>query len=242
MLFFVERMMLVWYNTAMPNSAFQQPGYADLHSAFLASENKVENLERQLQASKARGYTPIISNSNPLPIESETATKIIAMEMLEHVDDPEAILKELVRVGKPGAQYLISVPAPKGEYVQKECAPAVHFEPPNHIHIFEHQQFEDMLVNAGLVIEERNSAGFFWVVWLCMYWAAMKAKGDIKPGATLDKIEPPYDPMLQHWAIAWHMLLQNPHGIEAKKALDEILHKSHAIIARKPDHLNNYEK
>ena len=42
----------------MSNGTDQQPNYADLHTAFLASENKVENLERQLAWFKKQMFGP----------------------------------------------------------------------------------------------------------------------------------------------------------------------------------------
>ena len=50
--------MSVWYNAAMPNRASQQQSYADLQTAFLASENKVESLERQLAWFKKQMFGP----------------------------------------------------------------------------------------------------------------------------------------------------------------------------------------
>ena len=102
------------------------------------------------------------SDSNPLPLADNTATKVICREVLEHVDDPMAVMKELVRVGTPDAQFLITVPDPVAEKIQKDIAPKSYWEKPNHIRIFEREEFAELLEEAGLQVEQRQSHGFYW--------------------------------------------------------------------------------
>ena len=61
---------------------------------------------------------------------SESIDKIICTEVIEHVDDPMVALRELMRVGKPGALYLLSVPGQRSEELIKSVAPAYWFESP----------------------------------------------------------------------------------------------------------------
>ena len=88
---------------------------------------------KRLANSRAKSLTPIVSDTNPLPLESGIATRVIASEVIEHVYDPVAFLKELFRVGKPGALYLPTVPDPVCEGMQKKLAPPIHFQKPNHV-------------------------------------------------------------------------------------------------------------
>src|SRR5262249_38230243 len=85
-----------------------------------AQKRRKDNLARKME-----GY---VTDSAPLPLRDDTATRIICMETLEHVDDPVQMMSELVRVGKPGARYLLTVPDPVGEHLQKHLAPASYFE------------------------------------------------------------------------------------------------------------------
>ena len=57
-----------------------------------------------LRTIRPDNVTAYVSDANPLPLEDATATRVICTEVLEHVDDPAQVLRELVRIGKPGAQ------------------------------------------------------------------------------------------------------------------------------------------
>ena len=83
---------------------------------------KVEALTEKANKSKARKAEGFVSDTMPLPIPDEYATKILSMEMLEHTSNPKAVLAELVRVGKSGAQYFITVPDSRSEMLQKPFA------------------------------------------------------------------------------------------------------------------------
>lgn len=194
---------------------------------------QVEKLAAKVAASPARGMQALVCDTDPLPLPDACASRIIAMEMLEHVDDPAQVLAELVRVGRPGALYLLTVPDPVGEGLQQQLAPPSHFQKPNHIHVFEREQFAAMVTAAGLEIERRHASGFFWSVWMCLYWAG-DAGANGADAATRDNIKPPYPPLLNQWADTWRQLISLPEGARIKQVLDSAMPKSQAIIARKP--------
>ena len=183
---------------------------------------KIAGVEHSLQGSPARALHALVTDANPLPLPDARVNKVIAMEVLEHVEDPVQFVRELVRVGRPGAQYLITVPDPLGENVQKELAPSAYFERPNHIRIFQRDEFEKLLVDAGLVVEQRAYYGFFWSVWWFFFWAC---KQDLSP---------PWHPLLQSWTNTWDQLLATPDGPRIKAAMDKAMPKSQLILARKP--------
>lgn len=183
---------------------------------------RVSAVERLLQGSPARALHPLVTDGNPLPLPDAHLDKIIAMEVLEHVDVPTDFMRELVRVGKPGAMYLLTVPDAASEGVQQQLAPAAHFMKPNHINIFSRDDFERLVLDAGLVIEQRNYYGFYWAVWWAFFWVCKK------------DLAAPDHPLLNNWARTWAALLKQPGGAQVKQALDNVMPKSQAIIARKP--------
>lgn len=200
--------------------------------------DKIAQLEKRVKTVPARKSQAIVSDTNPLPLSDGLASRIIAMEMLEHVDDPAKVLAELYRVGQPGALYLLTVPDPVGEHVQLGLAPASHFQKPNHISIFEREKFVELIANAGFVVESRQLSGFYWAMWMCLYWVS----APIQEGATLDQIKEPYPPLLNAWANTWHQLLLTPDGNKVKAKLDSFMPKSQIIIAKKPiiPHINQH--
>jgi SAM-dependent methyltransferase len=180
---------------------------------------RVEATLERLKQTPARIVTPIVSDANPLPIADGVATRVLSMEVLEHVDDPAQFLSELARIGRPGALYLIAVPDALSEQLQVGIADPAHFQKPHHVRIIGRDEFPRMVTDAGLIVEHRGSWGFFWSIWWLFNWRA---------GAKPD------NPLQQHWTETWNALLDTPGGLDVKQALDQALPKSQLIIARKP--------
>jgi SAM-dependent methyltransferase len=204
-----------------PFSSFCAERGAEVIFADINAE-KVAAIESMLKNSAARAIQGLVTDAKPIPLPDGRVNKIIAMEVLEHVEDPAQFMRELVRVAKPGAQFLITVPDPLGESVQKKLAPDEYFEHPNHIRVFQRDEFARLIEDAGLIIERRADYGFYWSIWWFFFWAC---KQDLSP---------PWHPLLESWTNTWSMLLSTPDGPRIKKALDEAMPKSQAIIARKP--------
>ncbi|NBP87821.1 MAG: class I SAM-dependent methyltransferase [Planctomycetia bacterium] len=173
----------------------------------------------------ARLRTPwraFVSDTDPLPLADGIATRVIAMEVLEHVESPDRFVAELVRIGQPEALYLISVPDERAEAVQQQVAPPVYWQPPNHLRVFAAGELEDLLKRHGLVIERQLAKSFFWAVWWILFWAADQ------------DLREPERPLLQFWTRTWHELLKTPRADHVRRALDECMPKSRVIVARKP--------
>lgn len=205
------------------------------HVVFIDSEaEKVAMVSAAAKQTNARIVEGYICSELPIPLPNEYASKIIAQEVLEHVERPQEILNELVRIGKPGALYLLTVPHPTGEKIQSRIGPSSHFEAPNHINIFEVDEFEKLVVESGLIIESRAQNGFFWSIWMILYWLDSKASGVAHEGATHDLIKPPYPALLNEWTTLWHKIIKMQGGLDVKYELDNLLPKSQIIVARKP--------
>ncbi len=184
---------------------------------------KLGEAEDRCRKAGARKVTAHVSDSVPLPIKAETGTRLLCSEVLEHVDNPERVLTELVRIGKPGALYLLTVPDPVCEEMQKHLAPPSYFTKPNHVRIFSREAFGALVEKSGLVIEQRQYYGFFWSMWWLLFWSA-----DVS-------LEHPHHPLLDHWAETWTALLDTKDGVRVKRVFDRLMPKSQVIVARKPD-------
>jgi len=175
-----------------------------------------------LEATEAKAVHHFVSDGNPLPLESCSVDRVICNEVLEHVDDPVAFMDELVRVGSKGSKYLLGVPDSASEDVFKELAWPGYFEKPNHIRIFQRDEFDKLVTNAGLVIESKHYYGFYWSMWWFLFWS-LDADSD---GAD--------EPLLKSWANTWDLLIKSHQGSKVKNALDRLAPKSQLIIASKP--------
>lgn len=205
------------------------------HVIFSDSDaSKISALREQVAATAARHAEGLVSDSLPLPVADSTATRVIALEMLEHVERPGDILKELYRVGQPGALYFLSVPAAVSERLQQPLAPAVHFQAPNHINVFDPETFAELVQASGLEIVSRHDYGFFWTIWMMFYWTVGAAEGRSFEGATHDQLAPPFHPLLDEWASVWHKAISQPGGAVLRETLDRALPKTQIILARKP--------
>ena len=180
--------------------------------------------KRMREETLSRCWQTHVSDSNPLPLHSGIATKVICQEVLEHVDDPAIVLSELVRIGKPGAQYLLSVPDPVCESIQREIAPPSYWIKPCHLRVFEREAFGRLVEDSGLTIEMQSSYSFFWSMWWILFWADPVKNGPFGGANT---------PLLRYWNKTWHALLASQDGSRIKKALDNFMPKSQVILARK---------
>ena len=192
---------------------------------------KIKALIEKANETKARKVEGFVSDTTPLPLPDEYATKILSMEMLEHTTNPEKILAELVRVGKPGAQYLITVPDSRSEMLQKPFANPTYFSKPNHIHIFNKKSFVRLVENSGLKVERYDTWGFYWTVFMSLFWIVQQQ--ECYNGVTLEHNQPPYHPVLQSWANTWAGLMELNCSEKLLKSFDKYLPKAQVIIARK---------
>ena len=122
-------------------------------------------------------------------------------------------MAELVRLGRPGAQYLLSVPGP-GRNTCSGASPRPTSGRPTTSTSFSRDDFARLVQDAGLVIEHRQASGFFWVMGMIFFWASERAAGRELGGAVRDRIQPPYPALMEDWARLWENLLARPDGLE----------------------------
>ena len=203
------------------------------HVVFLdVDATKIKALIEKANETKARKVEGFVSDSAALPLPDEYATKILSMELLEHTLNPEKILAELVRVGKLGAQYFITVPDSRSEGLQKAFADPIYFSEPNHIQIFDKESFVRLVENSGLKVERYDSWGFYWTVYMSLFWTIHQGKS--LHGVIFDDyFKPPFHPVLQSWSNTWAGLMELNGSGKLLESFDKYLPKVQIIIAKK---------
>lgn len=186
-------------------------------------EANVNQTLKKLKSSSASSFEGYVSDSDPLPIESNRCSRIICTEVLEHVQDPQKFMAELVRVGRPGALYLLTVPDPASEAIQESLAPQCYWEAPNHLRIYAREEFDSLVTESGLHIEKKSYKGFFWSIWWALFWGSEQELGDAD------------GPLLRKWVITWDAVLKSRDGERIKNTMDSLMPKSQVIVARKPE-------
>jgi ubiquinone/menaquinone biosynthesis C-methylase UbiE len=197
---------------------------ADFGAKLIAVDIDPRNVDVVREKLKAKGadFEAYVSDAAPLPLPDGVATRIISTEVIEHVDDVNLFFAELVRIGKPGALYLLSVPAPETELLLKRIAAPAAFEKPNHVRIVGRKEFAEIVRNAGLIIEQRAFFGFVHSLQWLMFWL------DDEPNTELIRIA---------WQQLWGDILKTRNGPLLKSILDGALPKQQVILARKPEAL-----
>ncbi|KZC25017.1 methyltransferase [Rhodanobacter thiooxydans] len=197
------------------------------HGALVYAIDREPQVIREVRARlsvEGRGtHTALVSDANPLPLEDGMATRVICTEVLQHVDDPQQVLAELVRVGASGALYLLSVPGALQEALQEKVLPPEYREQPGGaLRVIGRDEFAQWVGEAGLVVVEHTQHGFFWSMWWTLFW-----------GCKVELYDPAH-PVLDHWTAAWQALLEMPQGPQLKQQLDEFMPISQIVVARKP--------
>jgi SAM-dependent methyltransferase len=185
---------------------------------------QVEKANAAMQHIPARSWKAIVDVCDPIPLPDASASVVICTEVMEHVEDPSKFAAELVRIGKPGAQYLISVPEPFSEELMRRVAPAWYWEPPYHRHVFEHEQLDAILKEAGLKIERRDACGSYfscrWLLWM----------GVLKGSYAHDEAQG----LMKLWDDVWGKFMASPDAALIARGLDRTLPKSQLVLATKP--------
>lgn len=187
---------------------------------------RLARTEARIKVSPARAYQAVHSDCDPIPLADALGDLVICTEVLEHVPDPVRFLREVIRVARPGAQLLLSVPDSRSEQFVSATAPPGVFEEPNHIRIFTAETFGQLVRSEGLEIESHQFGGCFWSMFWPLSWMTC-GPGD---GLPVDNKHP----IVQHWFQLWQLVQQHPDGHKIRDALNQLLPKSQTIVARKP--------
>lgn len=182
--------------------------------------------EAKVKASPARAYHIMLSDCDPIPVDDDTGDLVICTEVLEHVPDPHKFMQELVRVARPGAQLLITVPEARSEKFVAATAPPEYFQEPNHIRLFSAEDFRELVLGAGLEVEAQQFRGCFW----SMYWPLAWLTAEPGTGLPSENAHP----ITEHWTRLWLEVQRHPQGHRIRDALNQLLPKSQSIVARKP--------
>lgn len=124
-----------------------------------------DNQDKQLSIIQANGMV--------LPFADHTFDKVICSEVLEHIPDYQAVLKEIKRVLKPNGQFAASVPRFLPERICWALSDEYHANEGGHIRIFKEKQLKQAVLEQGFVFGGRHWAHAlhspYW--WLkCLFW------------------------------------------------------------------------
>lgn len=187
-------------------------------------EPRLREAAERLRHEGASRVDAYVTDADPLPLPDGVATRVVCMEVMEHVEDPAVLMGELARIGKPGSLYLITVPGDVHEGIQKHVAPPQYFERPNHIRIIDPDTFRRHVAEAGLQIERQFTYSFYWAMWWTFFWQCSTSLEEANQ-----------HPLLASWARTWALALEGRDGAIIQQQLNRLMPKNQVIIARKPE-------
>jgi SAM-dependent methyltransferase len=95
--------------------------------------------------------TAVQGDALALPFADATFDRVIASEVLEHIPDDAAAMRELARVLRPGGTMAVTVPRCVPEAVNWALSDEYHDTPGGHVRIYRRSTLERRLAAAGLV-------------------------------------------------------------------------------------------
>ena len=94
----------------------------------------------------------IVSDITDIPVDPESFDAVLCVEVLEHLPDPVAALRELARVLKPGGTLLVTAP----------FASLTHFAPYHFYSGFNRYFYQHWLTSLGFEVEEVTANGNYY--------------------------------------------------------------------------------
>jgi len=94
-------------------------------------------------------YITAMADIATLPFPDAAFDIIICSEVLEHIYDGAAAVREMLRVLKPGKDLVISVPSYLPERICWTISEEYHLEPGGHVRIYKKRELRNLLEKAG---------------------------------------------------------------------------------------------
>ncbi len=121
-----------------------------------SSEYALAHANKRLGSEFGTGFQLFRASAEHLPLRTETASTLVSMDVIEHLDDDGAALREYRRVVEPGGTIVVAVPA-------YQWAWSAHDEALGHRRRYTARRLEAVIHRAGLVIE-RSDYFHSWLV------------------------------------------------------------------------------
>jgi ubiquinone/menaquinone biosynthesis C-methylase UbiE len=122
-------------------------------ATFVGLDMEGEDLKRMryllamaLREGRVQGDVHMVEGDGKrLPFPDDSFENVICTETLEHVDNDEALLQDLIRVLKPGGILCISVPDEYSERLLWRLSPRYRTAPGGHVRIYRRKQIKGLL-------------------------------------------------------------------------------------------------
>lgn len=176
--------------------------------------------DKQTAAAGGEGHV-VVGDGLDLPFPAASFDQVVAAEVLEHVTDDRAVLRELARVLRPGGKIAVTVPRWLPERVNWALSEDYHNTPGGHVRVYRRRQLGAQLRRAGLVPYRSHHAHALH----SPYWWLKCAVGVNNDDHALVRA--------YHRLLVWDITAGRALTRWPERALNPFLGKSLVIYARK---------
>jgi SAM-dependent methyltransferase len=123
-----------------------------------------------------RGLATLRADATRLPVADGSLDLVVAFDVLEHLDDDDAAVREVYRALRPGGHYVVAVP----------CDPALwsaHDEAVGHVRRYTRPTLTSLLVRGGFAIGPVRS-------WNVLLRPVVQLRRRFTTGSDLDELSP----------------------------------------------------
>ena len=157
-----------------------------------------------------------------LPFSEGTFDRVICSEVLEHIPEDVAAMRELARVLRSGGTMAITVPRFGPELVNWALSDEYHNVPGGHIRIYRRSMLEERLASTGMVVTGHHYAHGLH----SPYWWLKCLVGTTNDEHRLVK--------LYHRLLVWDIMKKPRATRYAERVLSPLMGKSLVLYLRKP--------
>jgi SAM-dependent methyltransferase len=163
----------------------------------------------------------VTADATRLPFPDAAFDCVIVAEMLEHIPDDDAALKEIARVLRPGGTLAVTVPAWLPERICWALSSEYHEVPGGHVRIFTRAELTAKLTAAGLAPTGGHHAhGLHSPYWWLK--CAVGVQDDAHPAVRG-----------YHRLLVWDIMRKPPLTRLTEAALNPVIGKSLVVYAKK---------
>lgn len=123
-----------------------------------------------------RGLATLRADATALPVDDRSLDLVVAFDVLEHIEDDDAAVREVFRALRPGGRYVVAVP----------CDPrlwSAHDEAVGHIRRYTRPTLTSLLVRGGFALGPVRS-------WNVLLRPVVQLRRRTSTGSDLDQLSP----------------------------------------------------